>query len=98
MTVIYGDGEVMGYIKDMTTPAAHFIGEYDPNLFYDYGAICTRYGEMWAFDGRNWNQISGLQMDVCDEVKEYATNCPNCGTPMKNHKCVYCGTEDYGRR
>ena len=29
---------------------------------------------------------------------QYITNCPNCGAPMKNHKCIYCGTEDYGRR
>lgn len=98
MTTIYGDGKVMGYIKDMTTPAAYFVGEYDSNLFYEYGAICTRYGEIWAFDGHSWNQIFGLQMDVGDEVKEYTTNCPNCGAPMKSHKCIYCGTEDYGRR
>ena len=93
MTVLYGDGKVMGYIKDMTTPAASFMGEYDPNLFYDYGAICTRYGETWAFDGHNWIQISGLQNDAYDEVKKYATNCPNCGAPLHNHKCMYCGTE-----
>ena len=98
MTVVYGDGKVMGYIKDTTTPAAYFVGEYDSNLFYEYGAICTRYGKIWAFDGCNWNQISEFQIDMCNEVKEYAINCPNCGAPMKNHKCIYCGTEDYGKK
>ena len=52
MTVVYGDGEIMGYIKDVTTPA-HFMGEYDPNVFYDYGDITMRYGQVWAFDGTN---------------------------------------------
>ena len=87
------DGELMANIKNITTPAAYFVGEYDPNLFYEYGAICTRYGKVWAFDGRSWNQISGFQMNGRDEVKECATNCPNCGAPLHNHKCMYCGTE-----
>lgn len=95
MTVVYGDGKVMGYIKDMTTPAAHFMGEYDPNIFYNYGDITMRYGQVWIFDGSNWTCI---EESYSEEVKEYVTNCPNCGAPMTNHKCAYCGTEDYGRK
>ena len=26
--------------------------------------------------------------------KETQTNCKNCGAPLKNGKCEYCGTED----
>ena len=55
MTVVYGDGKVMGYIKDVTE-------------------------------------------SYSEEIKKYVTNCPNCGAPMTNHKCIYCGTEDYGGR
>ena len=78
----------------------HFIGDYNPNLYYNYGAICTRQGELWQFDGTVWHQITEIEDKVYSEVEiiHYTTNCPNCGAPMKNHKCVYCGTEDYGRR
>lgn len=95
MTIVYGDGKVMGYIRDMTTPAAHFMGEFDPNIFYNYGDITMRYGQVWIFDGSNWTCI---EESYSEEVKEYVTNCPNCGAPMTNHKCAYCGTEDYRRR
>jgi hypothetical protein len=95
MTAVYDNGKVMGYIKDITTPAANFMGEYDPNIFYNYGDITMRYGQVWIFDGSSWTCI---EESYSEEVKEYITNCPNCGAPMTNHKCAYCGTEDYGRR
>jgi len=99
MTTVYGNGEIMMTISDIT-PAAHFVGDYNPNLFYDYGAICMKRGEMWAFDGARWHQITDVETKTSykKEVKNYITNCPNCGAPMTNHKCAYCGTEDYGRR
>lgn len=88
----------MGYIEDMITPAAHFMGEYDPNIFYNYGDIVIRYDQEWIFDGSTWECLNISSSLETNEVKEYMTNCPNCGAPMHNHKCVYCGTEDYGRR
>ena len=101
MTIIYGNGTAMGYIKDMTTPAAHFMGEYDSNIFYNYGSVCTRRGEIWIFDGKDWYSLGSVESDMIESETipmQYITNCPNCGAPMKNHKCIYCGTEDYGRR
>lgn len=102
MTIVYGDGKVIGYIEDMTTPAAHFIGEYDSNIFYDYGAITMRHGDAWIFDGKDWHEL-GIANELVSSYEatatiEYKTNCPNCGAHMINHKCKYCGTEDYGRR
>lgn len=94
MTVVYGDGKVMEYIKDITTSAAHFMGEYNPNILYDYGAITMRNGEAWAFTGTSWECLGIAETGI---AKEYITNCPNCGAPMHNHKCLYCGTEDYGK-
>ena len=98
MTVLYGDGREMGYIRDITTPAAIFMGEYDSNTFYDYGAITMRNGEAWIYTGSTWECLGVSNSLETNEVKEYVTNCPNCGAPMRNHKCMYCGTEDYGRR
>ena len=88
----------MRYIQDITTPAAYFMGEYDPNIFYDYGAITIRHGENWIFNGSTWERLGMSASLETNEVKEYVTNCPNCGAPMRSHKCMYCGTEDYGRR
>ena len=28
-----------------------------------------------------------------EEPKETPTNCKNCGAPLENGKCKYCGTE-----
>ena len=94
MTELYGNGKLMATI----TPAAHFVGDYDPNLFYDYGAICMRRHEMWMFDGKTWHQVTEINDTAITSNRNYTINCPNCGAPMKNHKCIYCGTEDYGRR
>ena len=88
----------MRYIQDITPPAACFMGEYDPNIFYDYGAITMRNGENWIFNGSTWERLGMFASLEINEVKEYVTNCPNCGAPMRSHKCMYCGTEDYGRR
>ena len=85
------------YIQDITTPAAYFMGEYDSNKSYDYGAITLRHGEAWIFTGSTWECLGMSSSLETNEVKDYMTNCPNCGAPMHNHKCVYCGTEDYGR-
>lgn len=94
MTTVYGNGEIM-----MTLPNGYnFISEYDPNVFYNYGSVvCTRRGEMWMFDGNDWHSLGSVESTRTTPV-QYTTNCPNCGAPMKNHKCMYCGTEDYGRR
>ena len=99
MTTVDGNGEVMMTLPNIT-PAAHFVGDYNPNLFYDYGAICMKHSEMWVFDGARWHQITDIETNIHHEkeVKNYITHCPNCGAPMQNHKCMYCGTEDYGRR
>ena len=99
MTTFYGDGRVIGYMEDITfvqntlSPAAHFVGDYDPNRFYDYGAVCIRHNGIWMFNGRDWYQISECQTNTSNKIKRNITNCPNCGAPLHNNKCMYCGTE-----
>ena len=94
--------EMAQYIKEITTPAAYFMGEYDSNIRYNYGDITIRHGDAWIFDGKDWHEL-GISNELPSSYEtaatlEYKTNCPNCGAPMTNHKCKYCGTEDYGRR
>lgn len=76
----------------------YYIGEYDPNLFYDYGAVTVKDGKEQIFNGSTWECLGISSSLETSEVKKYMTNCPNCGAPMHNHRCEYCGTEDYGRR
>ena len=76
----------------------YFMGEYDPNIFYDCGAVTLKDGEEYIFNGSTWECLSISSSLENNEVKKYMTNCPNCGAPMHDHKCMYCGTEDYGRR
>ena len=33
------------------------------------------------------------QTNTFNKIKKNVTNCPNCGAPLHNNKCVYCGTE-----
>ena len=94
--------EIPQYIKEITTPAACFMGEYDPSISYNYGDITIRHGDSWIFDGKDWCEL-GIVHEFTPSYEatttlEYKTNCPNCGAPMTNHKCKYCGTEDYGRK
>ena len=93
MTTAYSNKEFMQLVMDITTPAAHFMGDYDSNLFYDYGAICMRRHEMWIFDGSTWHQLTEISDKVEEKVISNFTNCPNCGAPLHNHRCLYCGTE-----
>lgn len=37
--------------------------------------------------GQIGGQIGGQMLK-----QEYKTNCPNCGAPLKDGKCEYCGT------
>lgn len=78
----------------------NFIGTYDPAKHYDYGDVCIRDGNTFIFDGRNsWTElatISDIHATTSTPMK-YSSNCKNCGAPMRNHKCDYCGTEDYGK-
>ena len=43
-----------------------------------------------------WEWLGKLE-NSWDEIKEppkmRPTNCTNCGAPLKNGKCAYCGTE-----
>ena len=94
MTTFYGDGKVIGYLEDIT-PAAYYVGDYNPNHFYDYGAICKRHNGLWIFNGCDWYQISESQTNTSNKIKRSITNCPNCGAPLHNNKCVYCGTEGW---
>ena len=100
MITIYSGSEVMATIPDLPS-SFNFMGEYDSNLFYNYGSVCTRNGEVWVFDGQAWHSLGSTESHMIKtETKSihYIVNCPNCGAPMKNHKCIYCGTEDYGKR
>ena len=100
MTTVYGNDEIMMTLPDVST-TFNFMGEYDSNLFYNYGSVCTYKGEMLMFDGNDWHTLGSVGLHMIETKTtpvKYITNCPNCGAPMKNHKCIYCGTEDYGRR
>ena len=93
----WGNVKMVDWSEVTSTPAANFMGEYDPANDYDYGDICLRDNEIWINNGvRDWTFIT--EVDQSNYITNYVTNCPNCGAPMTNHKCAYCGTEDYGRR
>ena len=91
--------EMVQYIKDITTPAACFMGEYDSSVFYDYGAIAMRYGNAWIFDGKDWHELGmANELDSSYEeatILEYRTNCPNCGAKVEpgTKFCPECGTK-----
>ena len=81
-----------------TISTIYFIGKYNPNILYDCGAVTLKDGKQQIFNGSTWEYLGISSSLEINEVKKYMTNCPNCGAPMTNHKCAYCGTEDYGRR
>lgn len=85
-------------IRNIIAPAVTFAGIYDSHINYNYGDVCLIGESLYIFDGkRDWTELG-----ICSErtnsapKMKFITNCPNCGAPMQNHRCVYCGTEDYG--
>jgi len=60
--------------------------DYIPS--YKQGDIVMKNGKPYCYDGSKWNPMTKYT-----DIKSYIGNCPNCGAPMKNHKCEYCGTE-----
>ena len=82
----------------------HFVGEYDkiPELeLRCRGDLIVVNNNTYMYTGEKWEELgSTINEPVWETPKSqftYFHNCPNCGAPMKNHKCSYCGTEDYGR-
>lgn len=96
--VVDWDEEIL-YAKSLTS-AAVFVGTYDSRMHYNYGDICVKDGCLYMFNGKNdWTEIGSYSEPTYEALRSYRkfiTNCPNCGAPMQNHKCMYCGTEDYG--
>lgn len=45
-----------------------------------------------VLSGRKFYCVSGA---IVETAKPIRTNCNNCGAPLNNGKCEYCGT-DYG--
>lgn len=87
----------MLYIKNITTSAANFVGKYDSSKYYEYGDVCIRNGGLYIYSGFNWHSLGLEEEAIHERTLKYITNCPNCGAPMQNHRCAYCGTEDYGK-
>lgn len=88
----------MEYIKSITTPAAMFMGEYDPKMHYEYGCICVRRGSPYIFDGRSWTALGEISCSTTSAPKEKTEveiffQCRNCGAPTcEDGVCAYCGT------
>lgn len=46
------------------------------------------------FTEGEWTKIGEvIPSETQEEPKEIPTNCKNCGAPLENGKCKYCGTE-----
>ena len=95
--------EIEQNINSMVMPT-HFIGVYDdfPELQLMYrGDIVIIKDRTYMYTGKEWEElVSTISEPVWEAPKPQVTylhNCPNCGAPMHNHKCSYCGTEDYGK-
>lgn len=84
------------YVQDSIF-TSRFIGEYDPNIEYDYGDIVTKEIDgqkvLWMFDGYNsWNEIGPVETKE-EKEEEVFYQCKNCGAPTReNGTCEYCGT------
>lgn len=98
--IVDGSVQIYGGLEPesaaIVTGAMHFIGEYDPNKWYDYGAICHRNGSLWICTKENYWEELGESVSVHTYAREIkpviATNCPNCGAPLYNGHCLYCNT------
>ena len=95
--------EITPNINSMIAPI-RFIGEYDkiPELELRYrGDIVIIKDRTYMYTGEKWEELASTISEPVWEAPKpqftYFHNCPNCGAPMKSHKCPYCGTEDYGR-
>ena len=80
------------------TSTIYFMGAYNPNISYNCGAVTLKDGQEQIFTGSTWECLGISSSLETNKVKKYMTNCPNCGAPMHGHKCMYCGTEDYGEK
>ena len=89
----WNNAKIIDWSEIIGTPAANFTGEYSATTDYNYGDVCLRENEIWVYNSKEWFCLGEENPQL-----KYITNCPNCGAPMTNHKCAYCGTEDYGRR
>lgn len=94
----WGNPKVIDWVDDiraLTTPAMNFVGYYDAHITYNYGDAVVLDGIVCIYDGRgNWQELGDCPnfSEPKHEIKQYI-NCPNCGAPMHNHHCDYCGTE-----
>jgi ribosomal protein S27AE len=44
------------------------------------------------YDGVNWIKVYSVDYEA-PSIEALPTNCPNCGAPLRDGKCEYCGTE-----
>lgn len=56
-----------------------------------YHAPTFRYDDPYYFV--HWTKIGELSTSEEEPPKMIPTNCKNCGAPLENGKCKYCGTE-----
>ena len=62
-----------------------FSGHYDPPV--QMPIVTT------VFGSAELNYFKCCIESPLPKNKRYLTNCPNCGAPLKSHKCEYCGSE-----
>ena len=67
---------------------------YNPSLFYDYGDVCIRNGELVVYIGNNHWEIIGTWCEIPKPmIEEIFFHCKSCGAPTKeNGVCPYCET------
>lgn len=56
------------------------------DLIRDYVALDGIWEDLGLYDPSDFETAESTEAPT-------PTNCPNCGAPLKNGKCEYCGTE-----